>query len=237
MYPKALAKEGPPPGRRVSGPVAVRRSATTGAADAYPAVQGGGGFQVEAAGIGGAHVLGLLGEDAGKGQATADAGQAGDLLGQADQRTGEDVGHHHVGRLAWQIGGQVSERGVEMAEADLIEHVRRELETVLPGFEGSRCLWASYRVNRAEGRTQSGARPEDVTMRREGHVITAWPTKLALAPLLAVRVAETIDTLCGARGSESGVRQLADDLRRLGLPQPPVARPPWESIEQWNSVH
>lgn len=109
--------------------------------------------------------------------------------------------HDLEGRPVWTVGGQVSEEGVERDEARQDEVVRRELEHVLPGLRpGGVCAgllasaeFGSWRVDRAEPQTRGGLRPEDAWARAEGgawggRLITAWPTKLALAPRLAEQV-------------------------------------------------
>ncbi len=127
-----------------------------------------------------------------------------------------------AGRTVWLIGGQVAEDGVEMGEGALIEHTKRELAEVLPGFDLGEVEWAAYRVDRAEGATARGGRPDDVQIRREGNVITAWPTKLALAPNLAQRILEMV----GAPGTEK-------PSEPVDWPRPEVAPPPWEEAKTW----
>jgi len=124
----------------------------------------------------------------------------------------------------WQIGGQVSEDGVRMAPAELIEHTRAELQAVLPGVDLSGAEWATYRVNRAEGTTRSGRKPETIQVRREGNVVTAWPTKLVLAPKLAEVIAD------GIAPQSRADRDLID---LPDWPRPAVALPPWEQAAEW----
>jgi hypothetical protein len=63
-------------------------------------------------------------------------------------------------------------------------------------------------------------------------LIVGWPTKLALAPVLADKVLALL--------REAGVQPEvhvpgAHDLVGLAkLPAPAVARPPWEMVGQWN---
>lgn len=124
------------------------------------------------------------------------------------------------GRTVWLIGGQVAEDGVEMDRDTLINHTKRELTDVIPGLDLAGAEWATYHVDRAEGASQ-GSRPEDVQILREGSFITAWPTKLALAPQLAARIAEMIGS------PEVGGAETLDG------PRPDVALPPWEEAVQW----
>ncbi len=132
-----------------------------------------------------------------------------------------------AGRTVWTVGGQLAEDGVERSERELIAHGARELRDVLPGVSFTTCEWATYRVDRAEPATPGRRRPSDVFVQRDGDVITAWPTKLALAPRLADRVAAALDAPSAAD---------ADMLSALrDRPRPAVALPPWEEPRQWSS--
>lgn len=131
-----------------------------------------------------------------------------------------------AGRTVWTIGGELSERGVDRSASELIPHARREIEAVLPGIDLGRTEWATYRIDRAEGRSSGGARPEGPTWRGEGNVITAWPTKLALAPRLARDIADAL----GAPPVPNAEFEPPRDW-----PRPPVAQPPWEVTDQWHT--
>jgi len=125
------------------------------------------------------------------------------------------------GGFVWQLGGQLAERGVAMPPEELIRFAKHELEAVLPGFDasGGGVQWATYRVDRAEAKTPGLLRPEEVTALKEGHVVTAWPTKLAMAPHLARKIMAMLPP-------PSGQNALAwPDA----MPRPNVAPPPWET--------
>lgn len=129
----------------------------------------------------------------------------------------------------WQIGGQIAERGVTMDAAALIRFARDELLAVLPGVELRGVEWATYRVDRAEA-SNAGARPSDVSATREGNVISAWPTKLALAPRLAT-------TILGLVGSATVKDRRDSDVRLPNdWPRPVVALPPWETTTNWTRL-
>ncbi len=129
------------------------------------------------------------------------------------------------GVTVWQIGGQLAEDGVRMSVEELVSRARDELNKVLPGVDFGDVEWATYAIDRAEGRTGSGVRPEDVVVIREDSVITAWPTKLALVPRLASLVADEI----GYRSSDSNRTVAAPD----DWPRPDVAQAPWEGNVTW----
>lgn len=128
------------------------------------------------------------------------------------------------GRTVWQVGGQVAEQGVELAPGPLLAHARAELAASLPGLAFDGLGWATYRVDRAEA-AAGGRRPDDVALSVDGSVITAWPTKLALAPRLAELVLARLPPAAAAPVA------IPDDW-----PRPAVAPPPWEEARSWTDV-
>ena len=130
-----------------------------------------------------------------------------------------------AGRIVWQVGGQVAEDGVAMERGPLLAHAKSELRAVLPQVDLDRAEWSTYRVERAEASTSSGRRPDDVFVRREENVITAWPSKLALAPRLSEAVRALLDP--PAAGA-------CDSGKLCGWPTPRVADPPWETEQAWS---
>lgn len=136
-----------------------------------------------------------------------------------------------AGRTVWQLGGQVTEDGVSMAADEFLQHARRELAAVLPGFRDDGVAWAEFRVDRAERSTTSGLMPGDVQIVRDGNVLTVWPTKLVMAPLLSRRVIELLELL--PRG---GATEWQHKMAALAWPEPAVAQPPWERDLAWKNV-
>lgn len=132
------------------------------------------------------------------------------------------------GEVVWQVGGQVSEDGVGLETDDLIAHVARELRQVLPGCSFDDVRWSTYRVDRAESIMPGFRRPDDVQIIEEKGTITAWPTKLALAPRLAERILDLIPK--GEVGSAS--------VELEGFRTPEVACLPWEEEDRsWTTAH
>ena len=126
------------------------------------------------------------------------------------------------GQTVWTVGGQVSEDGVKMAPEELVKHAKSEVLAVVPNVDLSNALWSTYRVDRAELKTSSGRRPEGVTLMCDGNVITAWPTKLVLAPQLADDVIKQI-----------AMQPTGEPVCIDNWPRPDVALPPWELVESW----
>jgi len=131
-------------------------------------------------------------------------------------------------RVVWQLGGQLAERGVRMDRSDLLAFAAEELKSILPTLDLKGVEGATYRIDRAEPATRGGTRPDDVFVKRSGNVIVAWPTKLALAPRLAERVAELLEDPASP----------SLDLTSLSeAPRPQVALPPWIQEKSWSAVH
>jgi glycerol-3-phosphate dehydrogenase len=154
------------------------------------------------------------------------------------------------GRTVWHVGGQISEDGVGMSPSELIAHARRELSDVLPGVPFVDAQWATYRIDRAEARTQTGIRPGGPVIRTEGNVITAWPTKLALVPELARMIMQHVTPRDSGKTRGTGLQPVevtgckpvphggssesaGDSSIPIDWPRPPVARPPWERCTSW----
>ena len=133
------------------------------------------------------------------------------------------------GRTVWQVGGQLAEDGVSLDEIGLIGRAYQELAAVLPGVDLMHQEWATYRIDRAERAMPRGGRPDTATIVSEGNVISAWPTKLALAPQLARMIDECLPVSDSAEG--------AFDTNTLqDWPRPQVAQPPWETQRTWYRV-
>lgn len=131
------------------------------------------------------------------------------------------------GEVVWQVGGQLAEEGVALSREALIDKARRELVATLPGLDLRQAQWATYRVDRAEGTTVSGGRPESFRVEKDGNVLTAWPTKLVLVPQLVDQLSETIVKSTTTR--EMPEERLAD------WPRPQVAQAPWDREANWTS--
>jgi glycerol-3-phosphate dehydrogenase len=132
-----------------------------------------------------------------------------------------------AGRTVWQVGGEVSERGVEMEQPSFLAHAAAEIRSVLPDLDLGGVEWSSYRIDRAEAES-SGRRPDDVSVADAGNVFACWPTKLALVPRLAQRIAARLESAEAAPSRGAGPE--FDEW-----PRPEVALAPWEMQQQWST--
>jgi glycine/D-amino acid oxidase-like deaminating enzyme len=123
----------------------------------------------------------------------------------------------------WQVGGQVAETGLTLSPREQAARAHRELRAILPGVDFSGVQWATYRANRAEA-ARGGQRPDDVSLIVEGNVLTAWPTKLALVPRMAERIAGSLTSPAHGDANLEVLRS---------WPRPSVALSPWETCTQW----
>lgn len=134
----------------------------------------------------------------------------------------------HPGRSAgervWAIGGTLAERGVNQTREEVITEARRELAACLPWLTLDPAVtFSAGRIDRAEGLTPDGSRPDEPVMIPLGPVLAGWPTKLAFAPLVADRVLDFVSTVPPATSHDIGLTH---------IPTCPLARPPWEN-EGW----
>ena len=127
------------------------------------------------------------------------------------------------GRTVWQIGGQVAEEGVKLDPGALTEFTWGELLTVLPAVDLRETEWSTYSIDRAEGVTSNGARPESIQVLCAGNVTTGWPTKLALAPVLANEIASRVTSPYFSAEFDTSPFE--------NWPRPAVAEAPWETAE------
>lgn len=131
------------------------------------------------------------------------------------------------GRAVWYIGGGVAETGVERDEQAQIEAGRAALRDALPWLDTSRLEWSALRIDRAEGRTPDGSRPDEPVVGDAGAFIACWPTKLAFAPAVAREVAARLEHDNVPRRAHEG--DALDALQRPG-----VAPLPWrEAGRTW----
>lgn len=128
-----------------------------------------------------------------------------------------------AGRAVWQVGGEAAERGWAMNPDDLLAFARDELLAVLPGVDLAGCEFAWYDAPRAEA-ANAGRRPDDASIIEEGPILTCWPTKLALAPSLAARIADRVGTT-PSRPTGAGEFD--------GFDRPAVAEAPWQGAVEW----
>jgi glycerol-3-phosphate dehydrogenase len=107
---------------------------------------------------------------------------------------------HTSGDTIWYIGGQLAEHGVTQSPQELVTTAKRELAECLPWINLDGARFATCRWIRAEGLTPEGKRPDEPIVhvqRAPGNstpqlTLTAWPTKLVFAPLIAQKLIDQL---------------------------------------------
>jgi len=150
-------------------------------------------------------------------------------LGASDLPRLTVTSHYDVGgRLVWYLGGGLAEEGIKRDRHEQIRVARRELSALLPWVDWNPVEFATFSIQRAEARQPDGGRPAGPSVSRDRRVIAAWPTKLALAPLLAEQIEEMLLSL--------DMRPRPTDLRALtDWPRPEIAVYPWDRDDlEWS---
>jgi len=96
------------------------------------------------------------------------------------------------GEMVWYLGGALAESGVDKSREEQIAAAKIEVAELLPWIDFSDTEWSTLIINRAEVKMTDGSRPENPYVDFNNGVITAWPTKLAFAPLLADQIIERL---------------------------------------------
>jgi glycine/D-amino acid oxidase-like deaminating enzyme len=128
----------------------------------------------------------------------------------------------------WQIGGEIAERiGAEPDDAAARKLALAEIRRLLPRVDLRAAEMSIYRAVRAEAQTAALRRPSGVHAHRIAPgLVVAWPTKLALAPVLADEVLAIVQHELKA---PAGYRETPP------WPMPAVAPYPWQEAE-WFAV-
>jgi glycerol-3-phosphate dehydrogenase len=128
------------------------------------------------------------------------------------------------GNVVWYMGGQLAEDGVNKTDVALVKAAKKELGELIPWLDLNGAEWGVLEIDRAEIRKPGTTRPDTFSIEQHGDLITAWPTKLALAPVLADELVVMLEA--------ENVEKSAD----LTLPEwsPPVyAELPWDDEPCW----
>lgn len=96
------------------------------------------------------------------------------------------------GRSRWWLGGDPSEVGLERSSAEQATEARRLVRRAFPEIDVDSLDVQTQIVERAEPELLAGRRQLDPFLHVDGAVLTAWPMKLALVPLLADRAAAAL---------------------------------------------
>ena len=129
-----------------------------------------------------------------------------------------------MGNIVWYLGGELAEEGVKRSNEEQIAMAKKEVATLIPWQTLEQAEWAVLDIDRAEVKHPDGHRPDTCHAEQHNNVIAAWPTKLALAPLLAQQVVDMFE----ADKVEASAQQLP------AWPEPRFADYPWCEESRWS---
>lgn len=132
----------------------------------------------------------------------------------------------HDGKTVWYLGGQLAEDGANRTQVDQIKAAKMELATLFPWLDLTEAEWQSFYINRAELKQPGGKRPETACLDEQGNTFIAWPTKLALTPLLCDQLLATLK-----KQGFSPTEPKLDILPTLSeFTKPSIAKPIWDQL-------
>ncbi len=100
--------------------------------------------------------------------------------------------HYREDAIVWYLGGEIAEQGVNIPKNQQIEKAQQALQAIFPWRDFSSMQWRTLFVERAEEKQLLHTRPSTASLLVIEHLYLAWPTKMAMAPLLADRIIEQL---------------------------------------------
>ena len=134
--------------------------------------------------------------------------------------------------VAWYLGGEIAEKGVGRSLHEQIEAAKQELKKLMPWMDFSPCQWSALAIDRAEPVMPDASRPIEPAVFKENNVITAWPVKLAMTPIMVDKIIVQL---------EENTRDTDNDIENTSVNNLPPAqttkvrttRLPWQKVEHW----
>jgi glycerol-3-phosphate dehydrogenase len=131
-------------------------------------------------------------------------------------------------QTVWYLGGEIAEQGVGRTQNEQIKMAKKALSQVMPWMDFSQCQWSTLAIDRAEPAMKDGSRPIEPEAYKQHQVITAWPVKLAMTPIMVDKIMEQLSTMAiKKREKNNPVNPL------LNLEKAQVSPLPWEKVEYW----
>ncbi|MDA8561943.1 FAD-dependent oxidoreductase [Gammaproteobacteria bacterium] len=126
-------------------------------------------------------------------------------------------------KWVWYLGGQIAEEGIKLNQKQQINVAKKELQDLFSWIDFSKAEYASFFVDRAEHLQSNGKKPDSCSILECDNIITAWPTKLVLAPKLANDILKKI--------KDSNIKPQKNNLNSLKhLEKPKIVTPIWDQL-------
>ncbi len=119
----------------------------------------------------------------------------------------------------------MAERAKDSDPSEVYTAIRKAFAKYMPSLDLSAIQWASFPIDRIEGKSKTGGwLPDTPTIHEAGNALYCWPTKLTFAPLLANMVMKKIENA----GIKPSSQQTTD---WSFLPEADYATAPWDSVK------
>ncbi|MCU7966392.1 MAG: FAD-dependent oxidoreductase, partial [gamma proteobacterium symbiont of Bathyaustriella thionipta] len=130
----------------------------------------------------------------------------------------------------WYLGGEIAEKGVGRSVEEQTRIAKQELQSLMPWMDFCQCQWSALAIDRAEPKMPDGSRPIEPAVFTEQGIITAWPVKLAMAPIMADKVLAEIENLKIKKKTQSVFFQ---NKNAASMTRAKTTQLPWEKVENW----
>jgi len=97
----------------------------------------------------------------------------------------------------WYLGGAIAEQGVDRSPDEQIAAAKKTLRKCVPWLDWNDpdLQWQTHRVDRAEGLTEGGRRPDVPVVQTIDDVTVCWPTKMVFGPHVAQQIDQIVASL------------------------------------------
>ncbi len=132
----------------------------------------------------------------------------------------------------WYLGGEIAESGVGLSIEQQTQRAQVELKKNLPWMDFSQCQWSALAIDRAEPLMPDASRPVEPAVFQDQQVITAWPVKLAMTPIMVDKIMAQIETF-KIKKSLINQTDLHNKQFTSSLNHASTGPLPWQIIDNW----
>jgi len=132
--------------------------------------------------------------------------------------------------VAWYLGGEIAESGTNRSLNEQIHAAKKSLQTLIPWMDFSQCQWSALAIDRAEPEMPDGSRPVEPAVFSKDNVITAWPVKLAMTPVMVDKIMAQLDSQSGQKVNR---HRSQTPMPVVDMIQANTAKLPWQKVQHW----
>jgi hypothetical protein len=128
-------------------------------------------------------------------------------------------------QTVWYLGGEIAEKGVGRSIEQQVAEAKLELHKFMPWMDFSLCQWSALAIDRAEPKMPDGSRPVEPAVFLQNNIITAWPVKLAMVPIMVDKVMLELE--------QTAINKNSQTVNMTALTKAQTTQLPWEKIQNW----